>query len=55
MSKGLMIGLAVVGVMILIVSIFASDSSVYTTALQKNEAVKAAWSRWTSCCNVTAT
>jgi len=46
MSKGLMIGLAVVGVVVLIVLIFASQYiGVHNNLVQKNEAVKAAWSQ----------
>jgi LemA protein len=46
MSKGLMIGLAVVGVIVLIVLIFASQYiGVHNNLVQKNEAVKAAWSQ----------
>jgi LemA protein len=46
MSKGLMIGLAVVGVIVLIVLIFAGQYiGVHNSLVQKNEAVKAAWSQ----------
>ena len=46
MSKGLMIGLAVVGVIVLIVLIFASQYiGVHNSLVAKNEAVKSAWSQ----------
>jgi LemA protein len=46
MSKGLMIGLGVVGVILLIVLIFASQYvGVHNSLVAKNEAVKSAWSQ----------
>ncbi len=46
MSKGLMIGLAVVGVIVLILLIFAGQYiGVHNSLVQKNEAVKSAWSQ----------
>jgi LemA protein len=46
MSKGLMVALAVIGVIVLIVLIFAGQYiGVHNSLVQKNEAVKAAWSQ----------